>query len=104
MFCYCRRLIDLCRSVPLITTGAYELVAREHPQVYAYWRRGRGEALFVVANFYGEPTTLDLPPEVAAHEQRVTLISNEQPPPAELDGCVVLRPYEAFAWHLRGVG
>ena len=34
----------------------------------------------------------------------VTLISNEASAPPEADGCLVLRPYEAFVLHLRASG
>lgn len=100
VYWYYARLIELRKTVPIITTGRYELTAREHPSVYAYWRHGDGEALLVVNNFYGEPTTLEVPAEVAAFRSRSVLISNEEAPAQESAGVFQIRPYESFVLHL----
>jgi trehalose-6-phosphate hydrolase len=100
VFWHYRRLIDLRKTDPLVTTGRYELLDREHPAVFAYLRRGDGEALLVVANMYGEPTSWAWPQPLAVElPQRAVLVSNLGEP--ELDGAtLLLRPYEAVVWRL----
>lgn len=100
VFWFYRRLIDLRREVPLITTGRYELIERDHPSVYAYWRHGDGEALLVLANYYGDPTSIAVPEGLGQYSQRSVLIGNEADAPAEVDGAFELRPFEAVALHL----
>jgi trehalose-6-phosphate hydrolase len=104
VYWYYRRLIDLRKTVPLITTGRYALIAREHPSVYAYWRHGDGEALLVVNNFSGAPTTMEVPPEVSRYRSREVLISNEEAPGQQSAGSFHIRPYESFVFHLTDAG
>jgi trehalose-6-phosphate hydrolase len=80
------------------------LIAREHPSVYAYWRHGDGEALLVVNNFSGAPTTMEVPPEVSRYRSREVLISNEEAPGQQSAGSFHIRPYESFVLHLTDAG
>ena len=100
VFWFYRKLIDLRREMTLITTGRYELIERDHPSVYAYWRHGDGEALLVLNNFYGEPASIDLPAGVADYPHHDVLISNEADAPSRDGDTVTLRPFEAVAFHL----
>ena len=85
----------------------YELLLRDDPQVFAYLRRGDGEALLVVANFYGDPVQVDWPEDLRAQfPNRSVLITNDDAPQEQFhDGStavtgVALRPYEAIVYHL----
>jgi trehalose-6-phosphate hydrolase len=107
VFWHYNALISLRKTVPLITTGVYELLLRDDPQIFAYLRRGEGEALLVVANFYGEPTVMDWPADLNAEfASRAVLITNDEAPQEQLsDGStdvvsLALRPYEAIVYHL----
>ena len=107
VFWHYNALIRLRKSVPLVTTGVYELLVRDHPSVFAYLRRGQGEALLVLANFYGDPVHVDWPEGLSAEfAHRTVLITNDDAPQEELiDGSgevsrLLLRPYEAVAYHL----
>ncbi|HYO17111.1 MAG TPA: alpha-glucosidase C-terminal domain-containing protein, partial [Dermatophilaceae bacterium] len=100
-------LIGLRKTVPLVTTGVYELLLRDDPQVFTYLRRGQGEALLVVANFYADPTAVEWPEGLRAEfPHRTVLITNDDAPQEELvDGSadisrLALRPYEAVVYHL----
>ncbi|MGC3955854.1 MAG: alpha,alpha-phosphotrehalase [Propionicimonas sp.] len=98
VFHHYRRLIELRKTDPLVTTGRYELLDREHPSVYAYLRRGEGEALLVVSNFYADPVTWQLPPEVGEYTASSLVIGN-YPDPAFGDS-IALRPYESVVLRL----
>ena len=64
-------------------------------------RHGDGEALLVLANFYGEPTSFELPEGFDGYATRDVLISNEADAPTIADGSAQLRPFEAVALHLK---
>ena len=107
VFWHYNALIGLRKTIPLITTGTYELLDRDHPQVFTYLRRGQAEALLVVANFYADPVRVPWPDGLHdAYPHRTVLITNGEAPQEELrDGAddlvgLALRPYEAIAYHL----
>jgi trehalose-6-phosphate hydrolase len=91
-----------------MTTGVYELLLRDDPAVFAYLRRGEGEALLVVANFYADPTEAHLSEGLAAEfPSRTVLLTNDGAPQELHDGSggligLALRPYEAIVFHLVG--
>ena len=101
VFHHYRRLIELRKTDPLVTTGRYELLDREHPAVYAYLRRGEGEALLVVNNFYGDQVTWEVPDVVGEYASREVVIANLADPGFS-DAAVTLRPYESVVLRLRG--
>jgi trehalose-6-phosphate hydrolase len=107
VFWHYNALITLRKTIPLITTGTYELLDRDHPQVFTYLRRGQGEAMLVVANFYADPVRVSWPDGLhALYPNRTVLITNGEAPQEEYrygsDALVglALRPYEAIAYHL----
>jgi trehalose-6-phosphate hydrolase len=101
VFWHYRRLIELRKTEPLVTTGRYELLDREHPAVFSYLRRGEGEALLVVANMYGEDTTWAWPADLSAQLPQRTVVLGNLGDPQVAGGRVALRPYEAAVWRLR---
>ena len=99
VFHHYRKLIELRKADPLVTTGRYELLDREHPSVYAYLRRGDGEALLVVNNFYADPVLWQVPAEVGEWTDTALVLGN-YPDPEFGDGSVALRPYESVVLRL----
>ena len=99
VFHHYRKLIELRKTEPLVTTGRYELLDRENPAVYAYLRRGDGEALLVVNNFYGDPVTWQVPAEVGEWTDTALVLGNYADPEFG-DGSVALRPYESVVLRL----
>ena len=99
VFHHYRKLIELRKADPLVTTGRYELLDREHPSVYAYLRRGDGEALLVVNNFYADPVLWQVPSEVGEWTDTALVLGN-YPDPEFGDGSVALRPYESVVLRL----
>ncbi len=55
-----RRLIELRRSQPALTLGAYTPLAATPPGVHAYLREQDGNRILVALNFSAEPTALSL--------------------------------------------
>ena len=99
VFHHYRKLIELRKTDPLVTTGRYELLDREHPSVYAYLRRGEGEALLVVNNFYADPVTWRLPSEAGEYASRALVLGN-YPDPELGNDPILLRPYESVVLRL----
>ena len=88
---YYRRLIALRKEFPVIAEGDVQAYAHDHDRVLGYTRSLGENRLLVLANFYGEDATLDLPPEFASAR---VLIGNH-PDPRISEGRITLRPYEA---------
>lgn len=99
VFHHYRRLIELRKTDPLVTTGRYELLDRDHPAVFAYLRRGEDEALLVVNNFYADPVEWPLPAQLAEYERRELVIANLGEP-VFTAGALALRPYESVVLRL----
>jgi trehalose-6-phosphate hydrolase len=99
VFHHYRKLIELRKADPLVTTGRYELLDREHPSVYAYLRRGDGEALLVVNSFYADPVVWQVPSEVGEWTDTALVLGN-YPDPEFGDGSIALRPYESVVLRL----
>ena len=99
VFHHYRRLIELRKTDPLVTTGRYELLDRDHPAVFAYLRRGEAEALVVVNNFYADPVEWPLPAQLAEYERRELVIANLGEP-VFTAGALALRPYESVVLRL----
>ncbi len=99
VFHHYRQLIELRKTDPLVTTGRYELLDRDHPAVFAYLRRGEDEALLVVNNFYADSVEWPLPAQLAEYERRELVIANLGEP-VFTDGALALRPYESVVLRL----
>ncbi|WP_172731743.1 alpha,alpha-phosphotrehalase [Pluralibacter gergoviae] len=92
-----RRLIALRKREPLLTLGRYEDLLPEHPSLWCYRRRWRGQTLIVAANLGREPQTWV--PEETGGEWALVMSNYD-------DACrqpcaMTLRPFEA-AWWIRG--
>ncbi|MFD1773331.1 glycoside hydrolase family 13 protein [Paenibacillus rhizophilus] len=100
LFHYYRKLIELRKSLPILTEGAYELILEEHPSIFAYVRRLGKETVLVINNFYEKETEMVCPEGIANGAGEV-LIGNYR---RELDGerltgafKLILSPYESLA-------
>jgi oligo-1,6-glucosidase len=90
---YYRRLIRLRRRHDVLVYGAYELLAPDHPDVYAYRRTLGPDTAVVLLNFAAEPVPFDGLDAGARLPSRRLVGTHEEPPP--LADPVLLRPYEA---------
>lgn len=96
IFYYYKKLIELRKQLPIVVHGKFELVLEEHPEVFAYTREYEGKKLFVVANFYGNNSGVQLPEQLQGTKWSKLLSNYEDSPinPEQLQ----LRPYEAIVY------
>jgi len=92
-----RRLIALRKREPLLTLGRYEDLLPEHPSLWCYRRRWRGQTLIVAANLSREPQTW-VPEETGGDW---TLVMSNYDDACRQPCAMALRPFEA-AWWIRG--
>lgn len=75
VFEYYRKLISLRKEYPVFVYGEYELILEDHPQVFAYLRRGKENNLLVMLNFSREELEIDLTNQISIKWAEL-LISN----------------------------
>lgn len=95
IFHHYRKLIELRKSNDTVVYGDYFPILPEHPRIFAYERRRAGSRIVVIANFSGDPVTVDLP-EAVTGASGTCLVTNHDIRTA-LSQKVALRPFEAFA-------
>lgn len=102
IFYHYQKLNQLRKELAIITYGDYELILKDHPEIFAYIRNGEnGEKLLVVNNFYGRETDFVLPEGIDVSGLKAdVLISNYDSNPENLSS-FTLRPYESVVFHLR---
>lgn len=86
--CY-RELIRLRKKYNVFVDGRFQMLCREHPQIFAYTRENGEEKLLVVCNFFGEETEY---PDPGQWEDMELLMGNYEKGHS-MDK--TLRPYEA---------
>lgn len=102
IFYHYQKLNQLRKELAIITYGDYELILKDHPEIFAYIRNGEnGEKLLVVNNFYGRETDFVLPEGIDVSGLKAdVLISNYDSNPESLSS-FTLRPYESVVFHMR---
>lgn len=98
IFSYYQHLIRLRKSLDVITTGDFNLLYKEHPQLFAYERRSELESLLVLCNFSDQEIILE--DEVVSKyiEKNEIIIQNYSD---VIEGkSVRLRPYETLCYYL----
>ncbi|SMO38112.1 alpha,alpha-phosphotrehalase [Melghirimyces algeriensis] len=101
IFYHYKELIRLRKTYDIVTTGGFQLLLEEHPDLFAYLRNGDHEKLLVVNNFRGHDTVFTLPREVS-HLSDWTgecLLSNYADSPTDFR-MLTLRPYESVVYRL----
>lgn len=94
IFYYYQQLIDLRKREPILTYGSFELLAPEHPDVYAYLRRWQGQTWLILCNFHANPV------EFSYSGTGKTILSNYPQPEVRDLQLVSLRPYEASIYQI----
>lgn len=96
-----RKLIELRRSDRLWVYGAYDIVAKEHPQVYAYTRTLGIKKGLVICNVSGREATLELPGLMLKHDH-LRLANGEVPAHGDTS-TLTLKPFESRVYSLANV-
>jgi glycosidase len=99
VFEYWASILKLRKShKDLFIYGNFEMMDKEHSDVFAYLRTYLDERVLVVANMRKTPLTWSVPRNLSLKDE--PLISNYEGI-KERDGSVELRPFEAFVTYLR---
>ncbi|GGR40058.1 glycoside hydrolase family 13 protein [Deinococcus ruber] len=86
-----RRTIALRKSLPVVRDGTFELLAADHPTLFAYVRRSGQTQLLVIGHFSEQRGSYVLPEGFADGE----VISNNLTHLEVQDGELTLQPYQA---------
>lgn len=91
-----RKMAKLRNENPVLIYGQYDLLQKEHPQVYAYTRTWEGKKVLILLNFSGKEALIELP-EIGAIQE--TWIDNYAS--CELiEQSAKLKPYQAVIFSL----
>ncbi len=60
VYAHYRALIGLRHDLPVVADGAFEMLAGDHPRLYAFTRRLDDDELLVLANFSDDPLEVDV--------------------------------------------
>ena len=93
VFHHYRRLIELRHTEPVVAHGTFTMLLPAHETVYAFTRAWEDDEMLVVANFAGEPTSVELPDAEGWAGAEVLLSNLETDPGVGWDG--TLEPWEA---------
>jgi oligo-1,6-glucosidase len=99
VFRHYRRLIELRHTEPAVVHGDFHMLLADHNQVYAFTRRYGSTELLVLANFSGEPFTVEIPDDYRWKGTELVL-ANYPVDTAEDIQCFALRPWEARVYRM----
>ncbi|MCD2256904.1 alpha-glucosidase [Lactobacillus sp. CC-MHH1034] len=99
VFYFYQRLIALRHQYAVITTGKYDLLNPDDPNIYAYTRSGDQQTLLVVANFSAQPQTYQIPAKLSFKDSK-QLLSNETSPKQIEQQQIALGAYGAVIYLL----
>ncbi len=94
---YYRQLIALRKQHPIMIYGDYELIMRDHEQIYAYTRTLGEDKWLIVLNFTGQKVEWQLPTGLSLEGGSIVIANY---PEADMDDGQ-LRPYEARVYSIR---
>ncbi|MCC5889832.1 MAG: alpha-glucosidase [Alkalibacterium sp.] len=91
IYYYYKKMIQMRKTTPALIYGHYELIAKEHEQVYAYLRAFEGVEYVIIVNLFNQTTLLNLEEELELGELKLSNYTVAD----ELNPVMKLRPYEA---------
>lgn len=92
-----RKLVTLRKNRPVLIYGKYEILQKEHPQVYAYTRTLGQEKILVLLNFSNRPADIDL----AQLDRVQTVLVNNYPTVTRHGNSLTLQAYQALIFALK---
>lgn len=96
IYYYYQQLIKLRKEIEVITTGRFELLLREDPNIFAYQRITPEETLIVLCNFSDEMVEIEDPKLLAQIKDATIVITNEE----KNNSRSRLNPYEAVVYSI----
>lgn len=94
VFYFYQRLIELRKTVPVITRGDYRDLLPSHPAIFAYQRQDEQQILLCINNYYDQEQEWVLPEELALDKARYLLGNYAGIEQQSVLAHQVLRPYE----------
>ncbi|RFU67911.1 alpha,alpha-phosphotrehalase [Peribacillus saganii] len=101
VFYHYQKLIALRKEHDIITHGNYELLLRDHPELFVYTRSMDDEILLSVNNFYGKETSAKLPLDLNLDDYESNILISNYSESAAYSNELTLRPYESVVYHLK---
>ncbi|MGT2907561.1 alpha,alpha-phosphotrehalase [Streptococcus dentiloxodontae] len=92
IFPFYQKLIELRKTLPIISEGSYRAAYTDSQSVYAFERELDGQKLLVLNNFFKDETEVEIP---ADYQLGQILISNYSD--TQLKDKIILRPYQTLA-------
>ena len=100
VFHHYRRLIELRRTEPAVAHGDFRMLLADHEHVYAFVRRYGTTELLVLANFSGEPATIEVP-DADRWQGAELILANYAVDATGGMRHLALRPWEARVYRVR---
>jgi glycosidase len=100
IFHHYRRLIELRHAEPAVAHGDFRMLLADHEHVYAFVRRYGTTELLVLANFSGEPATIEVP-EADRWQGAELILANYAVDATGGMRHLALRPWEARVYRVR---
>ncbi|MDX5475770.1 MAG: alpha,alpha-phosphotrehalase [Bacillaceae bacterium] len=100
IFYHYKELIRLRKEYDIITTGDYEIILKEHPEIFAYIRNDNDEKLLVINNYYGKDAQFTLPENIEIEGYKVKILISNYKDSTDNISTITLRPYESVVYHL----
>ncbi len=95
VFYFYQRLIELRKTVSIITDGDFLDLCPEHPQLFCYLRQANGLRLLCINNFYDKQVEFELPENIDVSEGKVLLGNYDDWQSQTIQSSMLVRPYES---------
>jgi len=99
VFYHYQKLIKLRKEHDIIAYGDFEIILKEHDEIYAFLRHYNNEKLLVINNFYGKETVFELPKELNLEDYKCKLLISNYSDSKEVYKELRLKPYESVVYH-----
>ncbi len=93
-----RKMTELRKQNSVLVYGSYELVAPEHPNIYAFTRILDDKTVLVLLNFSEETSEIKLKDEWDNH----SILINNYPDVEFFENSVKMKPYQAIIFNIEG--
>lgn len=91
-----KQLIRLRKNQSVFSDSSFELILKNHPQVFAYLRKSDTKQVLVLTNLSRNPCQIDLPTRVSNKKWQL-LLTNTVDVPA-VSKRLRLQPYDAWVF------
>ncbi|WP_227935596.1 glycoside hydrolase family 13 protein [Alkalihalobacillus deserti] len=96
---YYKKLIQLRKKQPALIYGSYELILKDHTEIYAYTRTYNDEKILIITNLFARKANFIIPTDLIVLPKTL-LLNNYEVDLEEESNQFVLNPYEARVYKL----